>query len=116
MKHLKKFNEDMESNELGYKLIGPIDPEEVEGEIQIGDSFKNYSFAKLPDGSELKGGYDEGHHEYVLVVKNGIIEVAIYEYEIMNPFVFGDIIIVSGHDSITCYNFVTGEQKTVDIR
>ena len=116
MKHIKKFNEDMESNELGFKLIGPIDPEEVEGEIEIGDSFKNYSFAKLPDGSELKGGYDEGDHEYILVVKDGKIEVAIYEYEIMNPFVFGDVIVVPGHDSITCYNYKTGEYKVGYIR
>jgi hypothetical protein len=34
----------------------------------------------------------------------------------MNPFVFGDIIVVPGHDSITCYNFKTGEDTTGDIR
>jgi hypothetical protein len=116
MKHLKKFNENIESNELGFKLVGPMDPEEVQGEIKIGDSFKDYSFAKLPDGSEVKGGYDEDETEYTLIVKDGKIEVAIYEYEIMDSFVFGDIVIVCGHDSITCYNYVTGEDTTKYIR
>jgi hypothetical protein len=111
MKHLRKFNEDMESNdELGFKLIG-ISEDEIEGEIEIGQSLN-----KLSDGSELKEGYDEEGHEFVLIVKDGKIEVAIYEYEIMNPFVFGDVIVVPGHDSITCYNFKTGEDKSGYIR
>jgi hypothetical protein len=110
MKRLRKFNEDMGSDDLGFKLIN-IEPDELEGEIEIGQSW-----SKLPDGSELKGGYDEGDHEYILVVKDGKIEVAIYEYEIMNPFVFGDVIVVPGHDSITCYNYKTGEYKVGYIR
>ena len=110
MKHLKKFNEDMESDELGFKLIN-MEPDELDGEIEIGQSWD-----KLPDGSELKEGFDEEGHEFVLIVKDGMIEVAIYEYEIMNPFVFGDIIVVPGHDSITCYNFTNGESKSADIR
>ena len=110
MKHLKKFNEDMESDDLGFKLIN-MEPDELDGEIEIGQSW-----SKLPDGSELKEGYDEGGAEFVLIVKDGMIEVAIYEYEIMNPFVFGDIIVVPGHDSITCYNFTNGESKSADIR
>ena len=111
MKHLKKFNEDMESDELGFKLIN-MEPDELDGEIEIGRN----TWGKLPDGSELKEGYDEGGAEFVLIVKDGMIEVAIYEYEIMNPFVFGDIIVVPGHDSITCYNFTNGESKSADIR
>jgi hypothetical protein len=111
MKHLKKYNEDMESDELGFKLVGSLTADEIEGEIEIGESWD-----KLPDGSELKEAYDEEGREFVLIVKDGKIEVAIYEYEIMNPFVFGDIIVVPGHDSITCYNFKTGEDKSGDIR
>ena len=45
-----------------------------------------------------------------------MIEVAIYGYEIMNPFVFGDVIVVPGHDAVTCYNFKTGESKSGFIR
>ena len=110
MKHLKKYNEDMESDELGFKLVN-MEPEELDGEIVIGQSLN-----KLPDGSELKEGYDEEGREFVLIVRDGQIEVAIYEYDIMNPFIFGDIIVVPGHDSITCYNFKTGEDKTGFIR
>ena len=111
MKHLKKFNEDMESDDLGFKLIN-MEPDELDGEIEIGRN----TWDKLPDGSELKEGFDEEGREFVLIVKDGKIEVAISEYEIMNPFVFGDIIVVPGHDSITCYNFKTGEDTTGDIR
>ena len=110
MKHLKKYNEDMESDELGFRLVN-MEPEELDGEIEIGQSWD-----RLPDGSELKEGYDEEGREFVLIVRDGQIEVAIYEYEIINPFVFGDIIVVPGHDSITCYNFKTGEDKSGFIR
>jgi len=110
MKRLRKFNEDMESDDLGFKLIN-MEPDELDGEIKIGQSWD-----KLPDGSELKEGYDGEGHEFVLIVKDGQIQVAIYEYEIMNPFVFGDVIVVPGHDSITCYNYKTGEYKVGYIR
>jgi hypothetical protein len=83
----------------------------MKSNIRIG-----YSFGKLPDGSELKEGHDNGGAEFALIVKDGRIEVAISEYEIMNPFVFGDVVIVPGNDSITCYNFKTGESTTEQIR
>ena len=113
MKHIRKFNEDMdmESTGLGFKLVGSMMIDEIQGDIKIG-----HSFGKLPDGSELKEGYDEGSSEFVLIVKDGKIEVAISEYEISNPFLFGDVIVVPGHDSITCYNFKTGESTTEYIR
>ena len=113
MTHIRKFNEDMdmESNELGFKLIGSMEADEIEGDIKI-----RRTHFRLPDGYELKDGYDEGDTEYVLIVKDGKIEVAIYEYEISNPFVFGDVIVVPGHDSITCYNLKTGESTTEHIR
>ena len=113
MKHIRKFNEDMnmESSGLGFKLVGSLRADEIEGDITIG-----YTHEKLPDGSELKEGYDEGGAEFALIVKDGKIEVAIYEYEISNPFVFGDVIVVPGHDSITCYNLKTGESTTEHIR
>jgi hypothetical protein len=110
MKHIRKFNENMESG-LGFKLVG-IKEEEISGDIEIG----KYEYDKLPDGSELKEGYDERGREFALIVKDGKIEVAIHEYEMINPFVFGDVVIVPGHDSITCYNFKTGEDAQGSIR
>ena len=112
MKHIKKFNEDMDMESgLGFKLVGSMMIDEIQGDIKIG-----HSFGKLPDGSELKEGYDEGGAEFTLIVKDGKIEVAISEYEISNPFVFGDVVVVPGHDSITCYNLKTGESTTEYIR
>jgi len=121
MAHIKKFNEDidMESNELGFKLIGSLTADEIEGDITIGGSHGTpcqIVSCRLPDGSELKEGYDEGGAEFILIVKDGKIEVAISEYGIMNPFVFGDVVVVPGHDSITCYNLKTGESTTEYIR
>lgn len=54
MTHIRKFNEDMdmESNELGFKLIGSLEADEIEGDIKIG----KWGYDKLPDGSELKEG------------------------------------------------------------
>lgn len=117
MKHLKKYNEDMDSNP-GYKVVGSMDPDEVQGQIEVerSDISDTRAFANLPDGSELKFGYDEADSEFVCIVKDGKIEVAIYEYEITNPFVFGDVIVVPGHDSITCYNYKTDEVKVGYIR
>ena len=119
MKHIRKFNEDMdmESTGLGFKLVGSMEADEIEGDIKISNvNTLPHSWGKLPDGSELKEGYDEGGAEFVLIVKDGKIEVAISEYEIMNPFVFGDVIVVPGRDSITCYNLKTGESTTEYIR
>lgn len=56
--------------------------------------------------------------EFIIVFneeKNGI-DAIVGEYEISNPFVFGDVLIVPGHDSITCYNKVTKETTTSQIR
>ena len=108
MKHLRKFNEELENSNPSYELIG-CDSNEV-GQITIGDKI-----ADLSDGRELHDAYDE-NNDCVVIVKDGKIEVAIFEYEISNPFVFGDVIVVPGHDSITVYNIKTGENKTEQIR
>lgn len=119
MKHLKKYNEDMDEDmdpgshlKNNYLVVGSMNPDEVEGQIET----EPRAFANLLDGSELKFGFDEGGAEFVCIVKDGEIEVAIYEYEITNPFVFGDVIVVPGHDSITCFNYKTGEDKVGYIR
>jgi hypothetical protein len=43
-------------------------------------------------------------------------DILIGEYELSNPFIFGDVVVCPGHDSITCYNKVTGEHKIAYIR
>lgn len=53
---------------------------------------------------------------YCIVVESGTPTTIISEYELINPFIFGDIVICPGHDSITCYNMETGESKTGHIR
>lgn len=53
---------------------------------------------------------------YCIVVESGVPTTIIREYELFNPFIFNDIIICPGHDSITCYNIETGESKTGHIR
>ena len=111
MKRLRKFNEDMDSDPV-YNVVGSMEADEVDGQIEV----EPRAFANLPDGSELKFGFDESGAEFVCIVKDDEIAVAISEYEISNPFVFGDIIVVPGHDTITCYNYVTGEDKVGIIR
>ena len=55
MKHIRKFNEDMDMESgLGFKLVGSLTEDEIEGDIRIG-----HSWSKLTDGSELKEGSDE---------------------------------------------------------
>ena len=54
---------------------------------------------------------------FVVVFGSDRAPIAIItQYEISNPIVFGDVVVVPGHDSITCYNKVTGEEKTGYIR
>ncbi len=43
-------------------------------------------------------------------------KVVIGEYEMSNPFIFGDVVVVPGRDSITCYNLKTGEHVVSYIR
>lgn len=54
---------------------------------------------------------------FVVVFNDDYAPIAlICEYEVVNPFWFGDIIVVPGHDSITCFNKVTLESKRAYIR
>ncbi len=53
---------------------------------------------------------------FCVVVENGTPSAIIREYELMNPFLFGSVVICPGHDSITCYDIETGESKTSHIR
>ena len=54
--------------------------------------------------------------DLVLVLDGSVVDAIICENELINPFVFGDIVVCPGHDSITCYNKVTKEHKTSHIR
>lgn len=114
--HVKSFKL-FENNEgaLPYKFIG-LDKSEIKGITNI-EIYTHWSL-DLPNGKKLtKGWVKEAGYEFALILdQSGEIEVAIYQYEISNPDFFGDIIVVPGHDSITLYNYVTGEDKIMLIR
>jgi hypothetical protein len=57
--------------------------------------------------------YEEG---VVYLDDEGTPKVIVFEYEISNPLVFADVLIVPGHDSITCYDLKNEVFKTVSIR
>jgi len=38
------------------------------------------------------------------------------EYELCNSFIFNNVVICPGHDSITCYDLTDGSHKTTHIR
>lgn len=141
MKHIKQFNEASDSNPnslptyqdiidmLDAKQLKTIkcDEEDIKKYISriiemnkekkpnlINEPFDPYMLRRGGDtnGTQLASLFDS----YCVVVENGVPSVIISEYELMNPFIFGDVVICPGHDSITCYNIETGESKTGHIR
>jgi len=141
MKHIKQFNEASDSNPnllptyqdiidmLDAKQLKTIncDEEDIKKYINriiemnkekkpnlVNEPFDPYMLRRGNDsnGTQLASLFDS----YCVVVENGVPSVIISEYELMNPFIFGDVVICPGHDSITCYNIETGESKTGDIR
>ena len=65
----------------------------------------------------ISEGISDIDERFVIVYNDDFIPTAVIsEYELMNPFVFGDVIVCPGHDSVTCYNKVTGEHTTGHIR
>lgn len=70
----------------------------------------------IVDPKRIHNGIAEVY-DYLIVFDDNLAPVAILdEYEMMNPFVFGDVVIVPGRDSITCYNKLTREIKRAHIR
>lgn len=72
---------------------------------------KNKDIPNSPIGRD-RGGLIEIGENFVFVAP----DVLIGEYELCNAFTFGDIVVCPGHDSITCYNKVTGQSKRAYIR
>jgi hypothetical protein len=59
---------------------------------------------------------DVGNENVLVLGSDGKPSAIIGEYEMSNPFIFDDVVIVPGHDSITCYNMKTGKHITSHIR
>ena len=141
MKHIKQFNEASDSNPnllptyqdiidmIDAKQLKMIncDEESIKKYINrivemnkerkpnlINEPFDTYMLRRGGDinGTQLASLFDS----YCVVVENGVPTAIISEYELMNPFIFGDVVICPGHDSITCYNIETGGYKTGHIR
>ena len=133
MKHLKKYNESTNHpepytwDELIYRIengecklppskYSPMD--EVKSDAL--ESIKRYlsmNTAPIEDPKRIIDGIAEVGGNYVAVFDDDLAPVAlITEYDMMNPFVFGNVVIVPGRDSITCYDKSTGEFKRERIR
>jgi hypothetical protein len=79
--------------------------------------FPDVNTEPIEDPKRIRDGISEVGYNHVVVFDEKLAPVAlITEYEMMNPFVFGDVVIVPGRDSITCYDKSTGEFKREHIR
>ena len=134
MRHLKKFNESSEYQPYTWdELVYSIDEGELDYVRCNREDVRNYitnMIASYLDPSKKWHNPDKNTSPisegkcllteigpYVLVFNNDGVPMAfISEYEMMNPFVFGDIAIIPGRDSITCYNIKTREHKREHIR
>lgn len=88
-------------------------------------SIKRYldmNLKKFPDiytspiSTRIVDGIDNLGNYVAIFDEKGAPVALITEYDMMNPFVFDNIVIVPGRDSITCYNKLTGEFKRARIR
>ncbi len=65
----------------------------------------------------IRNGISEISERFVIVYnEDNFPKAVISQNELINPFIFGDVIVCPGHDSVTCYNKKTGEHKTGHIR
>jgi hypothetical protein len=57
------------------------------------------------------------NNKFVLVIgKMNDPEAIIFEYELFKPFIFDNIVVCPGHDSVTCYSLETKNYATNYIR
>lgn len=136
MKHLKKYNESTDNPDMlpTYQDILDMiaakqlkfvncDEDRITSHINRvkdynSERFPNFlerpisTYARTNDSVYLISMGDS----FCVVVESGTPTTIIGEYELFNPFLFGEIVICPGHDSITCYNMETGESKTGHIR
>jgi len=80
--------------------------------------FMSRKIANNTGWGSIKNGFSTIDESYVIIYEGETTTpiAIIREYELMNPFAFGDVIICPGHDSITCYNRVTKESRCQNIR
>lgn len=151
MKHLKKYNEDIDSdfndnesvehpttcswdeliNRINsgeckltpskYSSIDEVKSDTIESIKRYlnmnSKRFPDMNTASIEDPKRITNGIAEVGGNYVAVFDDNLAPIAlITEYDMMNPFVFGSVVIVPGHDSITCYDKSTGEFKREHIR
>ena len=87
-------------------------------EYYINDYFKKLIKSGRNMDSKI-GGYNNLiviDERFVVVLNRSGENAIIGEYELFNPFVFGDVVVCPGHDTITCYNKSTSVGKTFRIR
>lgn len=105
--NINKFRDDVTMHIPKIKFIG-LNEHDIIEISEINPLYKesipgtNFSFGEA--------------RNFVVILEGDDVVAVIREYESVNPFVFGDVIIVPGHDAITCYNFKTKESKRGYIR
>lgn len=130
MRHLRKYNEENQFNQVTYKdIIDLVEADQVkliniEKEViidyinemvELNSKRRGVNILNNPIGRGQKELVEVGDL-FLIVFEEGKPSVIIGEYELCNAFQFGDVIICPGHDSITCYNKKTGEHQTSYIR
>ena len=127
---LKKFNEHSENSNDYQEVENGIIYNDI---LYIGDTedlgsmvgTKDFILANdieidrdiltLYDGSKVQEGYFH-NAEFILISKNGKVEVVIGVYELSNCTVFNDVLVIPGHDEIILYNVKTKESVNLPIR
>ena len=129
MKHLRKYNES--ANEGQFYTWDELLFRIENGDVNLLDEEKHEVLDMVGEYINLKSSRDPEFHNTTIVPKNGIFSLRdlvivfdsdnapiaiLTEYEMSGPTVFGDVVMLPGHDSITLYNRVTGEHKRHHIR
>lgn len=127
MKHVSKFNENVGDNGVTYgDLLELVESDElklintsktgvqkyIKALIELNLNRRNKDITNDPLRINRSGIIEIGE-EYAFLPNE---KVLIGEYELYNSFIFGDVVICPGHDSITCYNLNTGEHVRQYIR
>ena len=130
MKHLKTFNEENEFKSVTYKdLLDLVESDQIKLINTEKENIVEY-IDEIVELNQKRRGVDILNNpiaknqrslvtiddSFVVLFEGGNPTVIIGEYELCNPFEFGDVVICPGHDSITCYDKKTGEHKTAYIR
>jgi hypothetical protein len=131
MRHLKSFNEENEFNQVTYKdILDLVENDQlkliniekkviinyINEMVKLNFKGRGVDILNNPIESGRRKGLVEIGDSFVVVFEDNKPSVIIGEYELCNPFEFGDVVVCPGHDSITCYNKKTGEHQTSYIR